>query len=251
MDEDVASLLATFGPRLGLRPAGFRRNLGQVRKRVARRMREVGAREVREYAARLEADPAERAAFDGLCRVTISRFLRDRAIFAALEPRLVELARSARPLRLWSAGCASGEEPYSLAALMEFGVRGAVPDAAYEILATDIDPELLERARQGVYRRATLRELPPEWIERGFEGGEPLRVRELLRAHVRFAAQDLRREWPPGPFHVIACRNVAFTYFDEPTQGRVLAELLARLRPEGYLVIGAEESLRLPLTAPA
>lgn len=233
---ELAALLEMWGPLLGLRAAGFRRNLEQVRKRVARRMQEVGARTSAEYVARLAADRAERQVFDGLCRVTISRFFRDRAVFDALRPLVAELAQSSARVRIWSAGCASGEEPYSLAALMESGV----PGVEHEILATDAGAALIQRARRGVYRRSTLRELPPEWVERGFD---------VLRRRVQFAVQDLRREWPDGPFSVIACRNVAFTYFDAATQQRALGEILRRLQPGGYLVIGLEESL--PASLPA
>jgi len=235
---------------LQLRYEGFRRVRGQVCKRVGRRMKTLGVPGLAAYLERLEADSAERAVLDALCRVTISRFYRDRGVFDALrEPLLPEVLEAARArgesvLRVWSAGCASGEEPYSLAVLFRLGLRPRFPDFRLELVATDADAALLERARRGCYRRATLRELPPEWVAQAFSprDGE-LCLRPELREGLDFRCEDLRQRMPEGPFHLVLCRNVAFTYFAPPVQREVLARLLERLAPGGLLVIGAHESL--------
>src|SRR5688572_21033252 len=114
-------------PRLGLRWEGFRRVRAQVCKRIAERMRERGLADLVEYRALLEREPAEWTVLDDLCRVTISRFWRDRAVWDALHesvlPALVAavVCRGSSSLRAWCAGCASGEEPYSLLLLWRFG----------------------------------------------------------------------------------------------------------------------------------
>ncbi|MFY0583069.1 CheR family methyltransferase [Cystobacter fuscus] len=168
-DAECRELLRWAAPRLGLREEGFRRVRAQVCKRVGRRMKALGLSGLDAYVARLEAEPAERAVLDALCRVTISRFYRDSALFdALLEPLLPQVLVSARArgecrLRVWSAGCASGEEPYSVSVLFRRGLAPRFPDFHLELVATDADASLLERARRGCYRRATLRELPAAW----------------------------------------------------------------------------------------
>ncbi|WNG40950.1 chemotaxis protein CheR [Archangium violaceum] len=249
-DTECLELLRWAAPRLGLRYEGFRRVRGQVCKRVGRRIKALGVVGLPAYLERLEVDPAERAVLDALCRVTISRFYRDQGVFDALRepllPQVMEAARARgeRVLRVWSAGCASGEEPYTVAALFHLGLRPRFPDFRLELVATDADASLLERARRGCYRRPTLRELPSEWVDEAFtpQGGE-LCLRPEYREGLDFRCEDLRQRMPEGPFHLVLCRNVAFTYFARSVQREVLARLLERLAPEGLLAIGAHESL--------
>lgn len=208
-----------------LRWAGFRRVRRQVCRRLARRLRDLGLGGLDAYRALLDADPGEWRALDALCRIPISRFLRDRATFE----RLLALLPPG-PLDVWCAGCASGEEPYTLA-LLRPGLR---------ILATDADPHLLGRARRGCYRASSLRALPS--LEAFDRAGDEYCLRPGPRAGVRFELQDLREAMPGGPFHAVLCRNLAFTYFDEALQRRVLDGILARLRPPRLLVVGRHES---------
>src|SRR4051812_18935427 len=152
-------------PRLGLRWAGYRRVRRQVCRRVARRIAELGLDGHDAYRAHLAAHPEEWEELRALTPVTISRFGRDRAVFAALAgavlPELGAAARAAgrERLRAWSAGCASGEEAYTLALLR----------ADVEVLATDAHPPVLARARAARYPASSLRELPAELVGRGFE----------------------------------------------------------------------------------
>jgi chemotaxis protein methyltransferase CheR len=135
-DAECRSLLEWALPELGLRPEGFRKVRQQVCKRVARRMRLIDAPDLGAYRRRLEADPGERAVFDSFCRITISRFARDWPVFSWLEHAgLPGLARRAiaehrQRLACWSAGCASGEEPYTLAIIWELEIsqqpRGSI-----------------------------------------------------------------------------------------------------------------------------
>ncbi len=247
-DAECVELLQWAAPRLGLRWQGFRRVRGQVCKRIARRMKGLGLEGLAAYRARLEADPAEWAVLDDLCRVTISRFFRDRGVFDALrEPLLPQVlesarARGERALRVWSAGCASGEEPYTVSVLFRLGLRPRFPEFGLELVATDADAALLERARRGCYRPATLRELPAAWRAQAFTPQEDgLCLRPEYREGLDFRCQDLRREQPEGPFHLLLCRNLAFTYFDAALQREVLERLVERLAPGGLLAVGAHE----------
>jgi chemotaxis protein methyltransferase CheR len=252
-DADCVALLRFALPRLGLRWEGFRRVRRQVCRRVGRRMRELGCADVGAYRARLEADPAEWRRLDAMCRISISRCYRDRGVFESLGrlvlPALAGRARAEgrASLRAWCAGCASGEEPYSLAALWAFERAPREPGLSLSILATDVDPQLLERARRGVFRASSLRELPEELRAQAFERVEAgYAVREALKPHVELRCQDLREAMPDGPFDLILCRNLAFTYFGEALQREILARLAARLVPGGALVIGLHEALPAP-----
>lgn len=216
-------------------------------------MAELGVRSIDAYRDRIARDPAERRVLDSLTRITISRFHRDRGVFEALRERfLPELAERIRArgdntLACWSTGCASGEEPYTLAIawLEEVGPR--FPEVELRIVATDADPTVIERARRGRYDRATLEELPGPWIEAAFErldaDEEPFRLRPAYRESVEFRLQDVRRLAPDGPFDLVLCRNLVFTYFDASLQTACLERIATRMRPGGVLVLGAHESL--------
>ncbi|AEI64088.1 CheR family methyltransferase [Corallococcus macrosporus] len=249
-DRECVELLQWAAPRLRLRWEGFRRVRGQVCKRIGRRLKALGLPDAGAYRARLEAEPSEWGVLDALCRVSISRFYRDAQVFEVLRQDLLParlqslFAGGDATLRVWSAGCASGEEPYTLSVLFRLGLQPRFPAARLALVATDADEGLLARALRGCYPRGALRELPPEWAERAFPGtgDEPCLAAEY-REGLDFLQQDLRARMPDGPFHLVLCRNVAFTYFAPPLQREVLARLVARLVPGGLLVIGGHESL--------
>jgi chemotaxis protein methyltransferase CheR len=187
---------------------------------------------------------------DGFCRIPISRFYRDRAVFDALRstllPRLAgqALARGAVSLRAWSAGCASGEEPYTLALVWQLDVRPHVGSMELSVVATDIDEVMLERAERACYGAGSLKELPPEWVPVAFrrENGV-FCVRDELRACVTFRRQDIRTTWPDGPFDLVLCRNLALTYFEPELQRTVIGSIVERIVDGGLLVVGCHERL--------
>jgi chemotaxis protein methyltransferase CheR len=255
-DGECVSFLRWALPRMGMRWRGFRKVRGQVCKRVTRRMKELGLPTLAEYRAFLETRPQEWTALDACCRITISRFFRDREVCRTIQRELLPaLGRRAgregrSALDLWSAGCGSGEEPYTLSLLWRMPADGgapaarAYPDLSLRILATDAGPEVLERGRTGVYPRGCLKELPSPWVPAAFqETGDGLRLRDRFREGVDFVLHDVRDPPPGGPFDLIACRNMVFTYFQEGLQGQVLEGLLGSLRPRGYLVLGSHEKL--------
>lgn len=226
MQDDCVRFLQWALPRLRMRWAGFRKVRGQVCKRIRKRMRALGAESFDAYRARLERDPGEWRPLDACCRVSISRFYRDRALWERL---------ALRPgLRVWCAGCASGEEPYTVAI--------ACPGA--RVVATDSDPRLLERARKGVYRGSSLEELPQEWRDRAFtKEGDVHAIRPEFKKGIEWRLEDIRETMPDGPFDLVFCRYLAFTYFDEELQREILEKLRARLAPGGEIVVGSHERL--------
>jgi len=253
-DHDCIQFLQSSLPRLRMRWQGFRKVSGQVCKRIDRRMRELGLADLAAYRSFLENNSDEWATLDSLCRVTISRFYRDREVFRLLEQivlvKLSEdaIARGDKELRCWCIGCASGEEPYTLAVLWDLGTGRHFPSIKIRILATDADRTMIERAQEGCYASSSLADLPLEWTARAFvRRGELYCIKDEERESVSFLVQDIRRAGPEEMFHLILCRNLAFTYFDEELQQEVLARLRDKLNARGVLVVGSHE--RLPSDA--
>jgi chemotaxis protein methyltransferase CheR len=247
---EFAAFFGDVSAALGLCEAGYRRTRGSVEKRLRRRMHELGLTGLGGYRAYLDVHPEEWTWLDACCRITISRFWRDAAVFdqmaAALLPERAAAAqaRGQERLRLWSAGCASGEEAYSLALATRFDVEPSRSDLGLEVLGTDADPVVLGRARRAAYPVGALRDLPEPVRERAFERrGDEYWLLPPWRAAVHFELADLRRELPEGPFDLICCRNLAFTYFDEPLARRLERSFAELLRPGGVLVVGLGEEL--------
>lgn len=242
-------------PRLRMRWPGFRKVRNQVCKRVARRMRELDFDDLDAYRRYLQLDDKEWAYLDAMCRITISRFYRDRGVFEELEgevlPALAEAAGryGSDSIRAWSCGCASGEEVYALAVVWRARVQEGFPDIELSILGTDSDERMLERARQGIYKAGSVRELPVDLQRAAFEGSrETYQVRRHLRESVTWQCQDVREEAPPGPFDLVLCRNLVLTYFDDELQREVMDRVGGVVRPGGALVVGSQETLPEGLT---
>jgi chemotaxis protein methyltransferase CheR len=241
-------------PRLGLDWPGFQHCRHQVCKRLHRRIAELGLADFAAYRGYTLDHDTEWPVIDTCCRVTVSRFYRDKDVFDHLAsevlPRLAAAVdtRGGTKLRVWSAGCGAGEEPYSIALAWQFVVALRFPRVSPEIVATDVDDAQLARARSGCYRRSSLRELPAAWVNTAFvPSGPRYCLRPEYRAGVEFQRKDVRADAPKGPFDLILCRNLAFTYFDDAQQREVLAVILRELAAGGFIVIGRRE--RLPADA--
>jgi chemotaxis protein methyltransferase CheR len=222
----------------------------QVCRRVAGRLDALRLADAAAYRRHLESHPEEWGVLETFCRIPISRFYRDRGVFDALRsvvlPALAERAeaRGDGRLRAWSAGCASGEEAWTLLGCFAADLAPQHPALALELVATDVEAHLLERARQARYAPGSTRELPDELRQILFRPGQEARVvQDRHRTAITWQLQDLRREAPEGLFDLVLCRNVAFTYFAADPQRQALARIEARLRPGGALVIGRHERL--------
>jgi chemotaxis protein methyltransferase CheR len=257
-DDPFTSFLRWALPRLGKRWAGFRHVTGQVESRVVDRLQELGLRSLDAYRDYLAEHPAEWDRLDAMCRITISRFYRDPEVFDALrDDVLPDLARAARSrgasaLRAWSVGAASGEEPYTLRILWRHALRDRVGGLPLHVTASEALPHMLRRARRGCYDRGSLRNLPDDWIDRAFaydpardagRHAEPYCLRPVYRRRVTWREEDVREVMPDGPFDLLLCRNLVFTYFDAARQRALLRRLFDRLRPGGVLVLGQDETL--------
>jgi chemotaxis protein methyltransferase CheR len=231
-DAECVVFLQWALPRLRLRWEGFRKVRRQVCRRISRRIAELGLSSADAYRGYLIAHEEEWDVLAGRCRVTISRFWRDRAVFEALRDEVLpELGPS---VSVWSAGCASGEEPYSLV---------LAADAAgvdVRVLATDVDPVLLERARAARYPESSLRDLPAPLRAEAFDDG---RLQPRYRERVELVRHDVRVGAPGGPFDLVLCRNLVFTYFVDDLQREVGGHIACALAAGGALAIGAHEAL--------
>lgn len=249
-DQELVRFLQWCLPRLGLEWSGFRKVRRTVGKRVARRMRALGLADLDAYRDRLERDPEEWRQLERFCLIPISRFWRDREVYRLLAERVLPaLAAVAaedgrQRVRCLSVGCASGEEPYSVALAWRVKAARDQPRLGLDIVAVDADPTLLKRARAACYKSGSLKEVPAAMREAAFEAADGLlRLREEFRESVRFVQGDMREGLPQGPFDLMLCRNLAFTYFDAPGRAQAFAALDARLRPGGLLVVGSHEAL--------
>jgi len=220
-----------------------------IRRRIAVRMRACGVHTYDDYRALLTRSPVEYERLRDALTINVTRFYRNAETWNLLRravlPTLFDRPRV--EVRVWSAGCASGEEPYTLAALVadcldQAGRGGELTRLTID--ATDIDRASLERARDAVYRREGLTEMPSDLVSRYFEdGGETLRVGDRVRRRVHVRPLDLSREAPlRTDYDLILCRNVVI-YFDRPMQERLFRTFADALLPGGFLVLGKVETL--------
>jgi chemotaxis methyl-accepting protein methylase len=220
-----------------------------IARRLAVRMQARDCADYSAYGRLLRQDPAEyKALFDSLS-INLTRFFRDPTTFQSLEecflPELVQSRAAGRRLRAWSAGCAGGEEPYSLAILLREVLGPALGRWQVEILATDVDDKALAQARTASYDAAVFEDLPPHyqcWIGRYFTLGSQRQLSPELRSMVTLLRHDLTRDPPPAGLDLILCRNVLI-YFDRDQQDRLYQSFYDALRPEGLLVLGKTEIL--------
>ena len=173
-----------------------------------------------------------------------THFFREARHFELLQQRVIAPHAGTRPLRVWSAACSSGEEPYSIAMTL----AAELGEKAWEIVASDISTRVLERARSGHYAMARAKSIPREHLEAyclkgtGSQEGTFL-VQERLRSRIQFMQVNLNAALPGvGEFDAIFLRNVMI-YFDVATKREVISRLVRHLRPGGYLFIGHSESL--------
>jgi chemotaxis protein methyltransferase CheR len=219
-----------------------------LRRRIAVRMRACGVHTYAEYQAVLARTPGEYEHLKDALTINVTRFFRNAETWQRLAADYLPalLARVPGTIRVWSAGCSSGEEAYGLAILVADAAMAGGDRRGLErvhVDATDIDRRSLERATEGRYRAEALSETPPDILARHFET-EPdgWRVAAGVRRRVRVRRHDLCREPPPGTFHLIVCRNVVI-YFERPVQERLFDAFADTLLPDGLLVLGKVETL--------
>lgn len=242
----IASLVtATTGIVIDERKRAF------IHGRLGRRLRALGLIDFSEYCRVLDGPDgaAERHVLVNAITTNHTSFFREQHHFDYLAkialPEIVKNgAEKQRRLRIWSAGCSSGEEPYTIAMTL---CEAKVPTAwDVKILATDLDTNVLASAGAGLYDEERAESIPPNFRQR-YVAAQPdgrVSMNPVLRSMITFKQLNLLHDWPMnGPFDVIFCRNVVI-YFDKPTQRRLFSRYADLLKPDGWLIVGHSESLQ-------
>lgn len=249
-DRDFSFLRDLVGEHTGISLGDHKRQL--VYGRLTRRLRQLHIASFSEYCTYVEQNTDDEISeIVNAITTNLTSFFRENHHFEHLAgtalPDRMALNSSSRRLRIWSAGCSTGEEPYSIAMTL----RDSVPELASwdaRILATDIDSNVLERASSGVYPDERVRDMDDKRAKRWFRKGAganagKVRVDERLQSLINFRQLNLMETWPMrGPFDVIFCRNVVI-YFDKPTQKELFNRYADLLAPNGYLYVGHSETL--------
>jgi chemotaxis protein methyltransferase CheR len=255
--EDFQNIAAMLHADAGIYLAETKATL--VYSRLAKRLRALGLESFRDYCTLVAGSEGvgERQKMIAALTTNVTRFFREPHHFEHLKQHvlqpLVEQAKRGRRIRLWSAGCSSGQEPYSIGLC----VLSLLPSAAsldIKILATDIDPHMIADGRRGTYSDTAVADVPAELRKRYFvraADGDRFAwaVTDELRDLVTFRELNLNGVWPlKGPFDAIFCRNVVI-YFEEQTQQKIWSRFAPLIVPGGYLYVGHSERVSGPAVA--
>jgi chemotaxis methyl-accepting protein methylase len=246
---DLSTLTRKITDERGFGCASYKEKC--LSRRIAVRMRARGVHTYADYARLLDADTAEYDKLLDALTINVTKLFRNwdtyRALSATVIPEL--WSRETASLRVWSAGCSSGQEAYSLAVLFHrhAAIQGMLPQIGrVHILGTDIDRASLAAAERGRFAEPDFADTPDDLRQRYFTGSAPFTISPSVRAMVRFERRDLLSDPPPpGQHDLIACRNVLI-YFDRDTQSRLFEAFFDALAPGGYLVLGKVETLLGP-----
>jgi len=238
---------------LDLSRRGYRKVRKGVKKRVGRHMQQLGCRNMREYLVLLEQSQADEKQCERVMSVSISRFFRDQRLWQVLETRIIpELIETrGKTMKVWSAGCACGEEAYSLRILWNQLGRTIGKLPVFDIMATDMNPLYIEKARRALYPFSSLKEVPEEMRSACFQtkrGGRRFSVKPGIRSGIKWLVHNFFSTPPASGFQLIFLRNNLLTYYQEKRIEPTLNAIVDALCPGGYLVIGTHE--KLPVQMP-
>jgi two-component system CheB/CheR fusion protein len=243
--SDFVRLLDYLKSARGFDFSGYK--LSSLIRRVQKRMQQIGVASYNDYIDYLEVHPDEFLPLFNTILINVTAFFRDPAAWQVVAgqvlPRILESKGPDEPIRCWSAGCASGEEAYTVAILLAEALGEVDYRRRVKIYATDVDEEALVQARQGSYTAAQVEGVPEELRAQYFErAGERYVFRPDLRRSLIFGRHDLVQDAAISRIDLLACRN-ALMYFNVETQAKILARFQFSLSPNGYLFLGKAETL--------
>lgn len=244
-DQDFREVKRFAYEHTGIALSETKRNL--VYSRLSRRLRALRLHSFRDYLAYLAAESGELQNFVNAISTNLTKFFRESHHFDHFAKEVARpFAASARGegarLRIWSAGCSTGEEPYSIAMVLRREIRN-IERHDVRILATDIDTEVIAKGERGDYPAHAVDDIPAAYREYLARSGQTVTMSDELRSLIAFRRLNLMEPWPfRGPFDAIFCRNVMI-YFDGPTKKALVDRFTEMIRPGGWLYIGHSESL--------
>jgi chemotaxis protein methyltransferase CheR len=219
-----------------------------LKRRFAVRLRATGTNTYSRYVRYLKKNPAEYYLILNNLTINYTTFFRDRDVYVYLEKTILPRLFRSNEVRIWSAGCATGEEPYSLAILVHKLLGKELSNYQVTIFASDLDEDALAKAVKGEYTRKQLQGLEDSLIDKYFSNsGASYRVKDFVRQLVRFEKQDLMKPFLRKDFDLILCRNVMI-FFSRESQQQIHMHFYNALREGGYLVIGKSEILSSELS---
>jgi two-component system, chemotaxis family, CheB/CheR fusion protein len=242
-DVTLKELLQELAEQRGFDFRGYKKTT--LERRFRRRMFQLNIGNYGDYGEYIREHPDEVNELLSTILINVTEFFRDPPAWEILRheilPGLLKPLKPGHSFRVWSAGCASGEEPYSIAILLaeHFGTR--IQEYDVKIYATDIDEESLNAARRGEYTVDSLRRIRPEWRNKYFHGKGSLRVNREIRKLVIFGRSNLAQDAPISHVNLLTCRNILI-YFDSELQKQILNRLHYALDPGGVLFLGKSES---------
>lgn len=212
----------------------------QMERRLQTIMKRSGCEDLASYARLLATNPAQLKIFKDFLTINVSEFLRNPDKFEELKRSILPgLLKGRASLRIWSAGCSNGSEPYSIAMLL----AELDPGRPHTILATDLDEEILKVAAAGVYADRDIKSVTPERRQRFMtREGDRFAIKPELKSYITFGRHNLLRDEFPANLDLILCRNVVI-YFTEEAKDQLYRRFHAALRPDGVLFVGGTESL--------
>jgi chemotaxis methyl-accepting protein methylase len=227
---------------------GYRKVRKGVKKRLSRHMQELKCPNIDTYLDLLNQSAELRQECEKRMTVSISRFFRDRQLWQGLEddllPRMIE--REKKTLRMWSAGCARGEEVYSFK-IVWHRLRKKYPQLPeIEIVATDMHPDYIDKARAGIYAKSSIKEVPEEAREHYFEirsSGNRFDIKAEFKKGIDWKVQNVFSDPPGSAFDIIFLRNNLLTYYQAHLKIKGLKRILKALAPDGWLIVGSHEKL--------
>ncbi|MDS1002916.1 protein-glutamate O-methyltransferase CheR [Clostridium sporogenes] len=223
----------------GINLKAYKQN--QLQRRILSLMSRVGVNSVEEYINLLKKDKDQRIKFLDFITINVSEFFRNPEIFDELEKKIkIELLNNTSgSLKVWSAACSIGAEPYSLSIIMD----EISPNKKHKIIATDLDMTILQRAKEGIYAQAEIKNVKRERLEKYFtKEGEKYKIKSSIKNVVTFKKHDLILDNYEKDFDLIVCRNVVI-YFNQDIKDNIYKKFSESLKKGGLLFVGATESI--------
>lgn len=239
-DQNITQIEKIMLQKLGKDLRQFKRPF--LNRRISARMRSVGVQDGSEYAKLLQDDLNEATLLFKSFSINVTEFYRDPFVWQSVASQVLpQITKTNRTLKIWSAGCASGEEPYSLAIMLK--ESPATRNLKFSITATDISKDAIQKAKEGRYTSQSLKNLQAEMITKYFsqvsEG--TFEVNPQIKELVNFEHGDIL-SLPTEQINLVTCRNVLI-YYDKPAQELIFKKFHRSLKNDGYLIIGQDETM--------